>query len=232
MCRRLCAALLAGLLIYLGPSAPAATLNLDTGKSLTLVQGASDTFTFSFTNTGGGLTEDFLGWILGIQVLPAGGNAGSLMLGTLSQAAINPMPAGSIDITQPTLSTLAGGASINGTAQFYQIGTTLTEPPGGTILSLESYNMGDLGITASGDALGTWNVYAVQQGGANYQSYWTDVTSITDIDFANLPRIDGNSSRLIGTVTITAVPEPGTLGLLAAAALSAIVIHRRRARRC
>ena len=182
-------------------SAKATTIYLNTGNSLSLMPSTSGDITFSFSNNVGQIQSDFLAWTLGIQVLPSGSVTGNVTLGTLTQSVSNPMPIGAFpDTIQPTLVTLAGGATINGVTTFYQIGMQTTVALG-TLDSSTSYNMGTLGFTASGAASGTWNIYAVQQGGANYQSFWTD-GSLTDSDFGNLPRGAGNSSILLGTISV------------------------------
>jgi hypothetical protein len=188
----------------------ASVLVLETGKSLSLSPSSSGTITFSAGNDAGDITADFLGWTLGIQLLPSGTTTGSLTLGSLTQPVSNPMPdgsAGSITITQPSTFTLANSASINNSTTYSQIAIEFVDPLLGTVLSNTSYNLGTLSINSSANASGTWNLYAVQQAGGFHQSYWTD-GSLTDNDFGNLPRGAGNSSILIGTVSITGVPEP------------------------
>jgi hypothetical protein len=185
----------------------AGVIILDTGKSLSLAPSSSGSITFSALNGPGDISNNFLAWTLGIQLRPAGTTTGSLTLGTLTQPVSNPMPIGANpDRIQPTLLTLANSASINGSVNFYQIGIQTTVALG-TLTGNADYNLGTLSISSSANASGTWNLYAVTQGGASYQSYWTD-GSLVDSDFGNLPRGAGNSSLLIGTVSITAVPEP------------------------
>lgn len=208
----------------------ATTLTLDTGKSVSLSPGGSGSFTFSATNDAGAITENFLAWTIGVQILPAGVNVGSLTVGALSQPGTAPLPAGEVDLTQPSLSTLASGATINGSTQYYLTNASATEFLS-TVDSNSSYNLGTLSLTASGDAQGTWNVYAVQQGGSFYKSYWTDAGQ-TDVDFGNLPRGSGgsNTSILLGTVSVVPVPEPGALAL-AGTALAGVAWAVRRNRR-
>lgn len=205
----------------------ATTLTLDTGKSLGLAPGGSGTFTFTTTNDAGAITENFLAWTIGIQVLPAGSPVGTLTIGALSQPGTNPLPAGEVDLTQPTLATLAGGATINGTSQYYLTNASAT----GFLNTVDSngfYNLGALSLSASGDAQGTWNVYAVQQGGSFYKTYWTDA-ALDDVDFGNLPRgsSGSNTSLLIGTVTVSAVPEPVAFALAGTGVVCAIWGARR-----
>ena len=222
---RLLAALAALVLGLHVVPASATTLSLDTGKSLSLQPSTTGSMTFSFTNNAGSIT-DFLSWTLGIQVLPSGSASGTLTLGTLSIPVVNPMPTSFVDGTQPTLATLANSGTINNSTQYYQI--SIQGPGTETILGNTSYNMGTLGFTASGAAAGTWNVYAVQQAGVFAESYWFN-DSITDTDFGNLPRGAGNSSILLGTVTVSAVPEPGSLAAAAVTGgIAACCAWRRR----
>jgi hypothetical protein len=218
------------LLLALVSSSFATTLNLDTGKSLILQPGGSGDFIFSFTNTSGAITSNFLAWTMGIQVVPQAGATGSVTLGTLSQSNTDPMPIGTTDTTQPTLLTLGASGIINGSTLYYQIAMVTTEALG-TVPGGASLNMGNLGFNAVSGASGTWNVYAIQQGAPFYQSYWTD-GSLTDTDFGNLPRVAGNSSLLLGTVSVNSViPEPASYAAITGAALLGMVGLRRQRRR-
>jgi hypothetical protein len=205
-------------------AAHATNLTLDVGKTATVQQGASGTFTFSATNDAGAIT-DFLGWTLGIQVQPAGTTSGTLSIGSLLVPTSNPILTGTlgsnIDFTAPTPATLANSGTINGSTQFTFFGMSANDELR-TVNASETYNLGSLTFNASPTASGTWNVYAVQQQGAiAWKSYWTN-GDLTDAPFANpiwQPSPVGNTSVLIGT--ITAVPEPSSLALLAAAVASA-----------
>jgi hypothetical protein len=205
-------------------AAHATNLTLDVGKTATVQQGSSGTFTFSATNDAGAITN-FLGWTLGIQVQPAGTTSGTLSIGSLLLPTSNPILTGTlgsnIDFTAPTLGTLTNSGTINGSTQFTFFGMSANDEAR-TVNSSASYNLGSVSFNASPNASGTWNVYAVQQQGAiAWKSYWTDDT-LTDAPFANpiwQPAPSGNTSVLVGT--ITAVPEPSSLALLAAAVASA-----------
>jgi len=187
-------------------SAAASTLDLDTGKALVVNQGSTGSFVFSFTNaTGGDLESDFVAWVLGVQVLPATGATGTVTIGSLSAASTNSIFTTVEEITQPVTSTLADGATLNDSSSFTSM--SMLGSGAATALSGASYNLGSLGLSASADALGTWNVYAVQQTSPNFQSYWFN-SSLNEIDFANLTSTAGNSAILLGTVVV--VPEPAT----------------------
>jgi len=211
------ATLLGGVLC--GGRAHATTLSLDTGKAVTVQQGTSGTFRFSATNDAGDISENFVGWTIGVQVLPSGVTTGTLTIASLAQPLVNPMPTGTVDITQPTLSTLALSGTINGSTQYWLTNITATEVLG-SLTGNTSYNLGDLLFSASGNASGVWNVYAVQQGGSFLKTYWNDA-SLGDNAFSNLPigSQGTNGSVLIGT--ITAVPEPSTIALLGMSVASA-----------
>lgn len=210
--------------------ASATTLNLDTGKSLSVAPGASGTFTFSATNDAGDISNNFEGWQLAIQILPNGATTGTLLPNAsgLSIAATNPMPTSAFGYTQPgaSQSTLTGGASINGSTSYWRIGIVAGTTQ--SVLGNTSYNLGDLTLEASGSAAGLWDVFAVTQ--SSELSYWDDLSANTN-DFGNLPR-GANRSVLLGTVTVTPVPEPSTAGMLVVALGAAgLVVRNRRSRK-
>jgi hypothetical protein len=207
--------------IVAGP-AHAATITLGTSSSLTLQQGASGTFTFTAANDAGAITN-FLGWTLGIQVLPAGTTSGSISIGSLLVPSANPILSGTlggnIDFTAPTVGTLANSGTINGSTQFTFFGMSANDEFR-TVNASTTYNLAALSFLASPTASGTWNVYAVQQQGPTaWKSYWTD-ENLTDTPFGNWPSSPvGNTAVLVGT--ITAVPEPSTIALLGMSVASA-----------
>jgi len=227
MIRRIAA--VAALLMAAAGPAGATTLTLDTGKAVTMAPGASGTFRFSATNDAGAITADFLGWAMGFQVRPSGVTSGSLTIGSLSQSPVNPMPVGDLEFNQPLLLTLANTGTINGSTQFWAMSAASLDTLG-TIAGSTSVNLGDLGITASPSADGVWNVYAVQQADPFAKTYWNNAVP-ADVQFGNLPQSAGNSSVLIGTITVTAVPEPSTMSLAGFAVVAAGWVARRRSRR-
>jgi hypothetical protein len=200
------------------PAFATSIINLDTGIAETIEPGTTGSFTFTLTNDGTTAAADnFIGWVLGIQLVPQGGNTGSLTVGSLSGGTTDPMPFGDLDITQPVLSTLGGGASINGSTQYYFMGiNTLTDL--GTVAVGQTYEMGSLALTASGDASGIWDVYTVQQNSPLFKTYFFDGSAIEQ-PFGNIPWVigstgQGNYSLKLGSVEVAAVPEPSSVALL------------------
>ena len=202
-------------------------LSLETGKSLNLDQNTTGNITFSFTNTGSTITDEFMSWTLGMQVIPSGSVSGNVTIGTLAQAATNPMPIGANpNIYGPVLQNFIGGATLNGSSIYYTMMMETTVGLG-TMNAGTSYNMGTLGFTASSNAFGTWNIYAVTQE-TRSESFWID-SQMTEWDFTNIPHSAGTSSIQVGTITV--VPEPGSLALVGLGVgivtLSACVRRRR-----
>ncbi len=228
-------ALACGLVLFASlPAFATSIINLDTGISETVAPGSSGSFTFTMTNVGTSATPDnFIGWVLGIQLVPRVGNTGSLTVGSLSGGATNPMPTGDLDITQPVLSTLGSSAVINGSTQYYFMGINTLDTLG-TLAVGQTYEMGSLGLTASVDASGVWDVYTVQQNSPLFKTYYFDGSAIEQ-PFGNIPWVigstgQGNYSLKLGEVA--AVPEPSTLAMLGFAGLGAGgYAWRRRGRR-
>jgi hypothetical protein len=206
-------------LLALVATASATTLTLDTGKSLTLLQGGSGLFTFSASNDAGDITNNFFGWNIGFQVLPSGVTSGSLNVEELFQPSVNPAVAGDLEFIQPDqVLLLANSASINGSTNFRSMSINSLDTLA-TLQGSTSYNLGNVSFSATLDAAGTWNVYAVQQADPFAKTFWTN-GSLADVQFGNLPQSAGDSSVLIGTISVTAVPEPSSL-LLAGSAIVA-----------
>jgi hypothetical protein len=212
---------LAGSLLLLSQMVPAAatTMTLDTGKLLELQPGQSDNFTFSATN---GATEitNLIGWAIGFQVVPIGAPTGSLTVGLLSKPAVSPMPAGEVDLGQPSLGILANSAVENGSPNFWGISAAALDDIQ-IVNASANYNLGSVNFTLSANATAgdSWGIYAVQQPSTFIKSFWSD-DELNPIGFGNwetLPSPVG--SVQIGT--ITAVPEPSSLVLAGSAVVAA-----------
>jgi hypothetical protein len=217
--RPLTLALAGGLMLFAAlPVFAESIINLGTDISESIEPGGSGSFTFTLSNDGTTADLDnFIGWVLGIQLVPQPGTTGTLTVGNLSSPATNPMPVGAVEFTQPVLSTLGSGAVINGSTQYYFMGVSATEQFG-TVAVGQTYEMGSLALTASPDAQGAWDVYTVQQNSPLLKTYWFDGSAL-ETEFANLPFGQGNTSLQLGT--ISAVPEPSSVALLGLAGLGA-----------
>lgn len=212
-------------------AARATTLTVDTGKSLTLAPGETGTLTLSAANDAGAITDNFSGWVLGLQLVPSGVTSGTVSFGSLSNAVVNPAIVGSLAELEflNELTSFPPGTTVNGRGN-YQSLAIIDNGDANTLAGSTSYNLGDLSLTATGDADGTWNVFAVNLPSADgTRSYWYDA-GFTEVAFVNIPvpSAGNTTSLLIGTVTVTSVPEPGSLTLAAVGALVAVGAAARR----
>jgi hypothetical protein len=209
-----------GLLLFAAlPAVAESVLNLTTGQQWSMDPDSTESIVFTMANDGTtAAPDDFIGWVLGLQFVPRSGTSGSLTVGSLSGGPNNPMPVGTLDITQPSLLPLGSGAVINGLTNYYFMAMS-TLDTFGTVAVGQTYDMGSLQLTSSADALGTWDVYTVQQNSPLFKTYWFD-GSVLEQPFGNLPWVGGgNQSLALGTVEV--VPEPSSLALLGLAGLGA-----------
>lgn len=221
-------------------AASASTLTLDTGKSLELQPGGSGIFTFSATAGAEALNENFLFWNISFQAVPTGSVAGTLSIGSGTGALPVGSPLGTVfsgalsnpvtnpaftaetgfDFLQPSVNLLASSAVINGLTTYVGMAGTATEAFA-SLAADTSYGLGSVSFSASGDAEGLWTIYAVQQQGASLKTYWWDANA-ADLPFENIPFASGgNYSIPIGTISVTAVPEPSSLMLAGSAVVAA-----------
>lgn len=210
---------LAGLVatLLVAAAATASPLNVDTGKTLVVAPGSSAILTLSLTNeNASSVIDNFNGWSTGLQLLPQLGSTGTASITLAALPATNPAltdPEG-----PPTLlpnQTLSVAA--NGTTS-YSLLASANQSAAVTTFSLgQQFNVADLTIALSGNASGSWNLFAVNNG--NGIASWASESGVAT-NFGNLARVNGDGGTLlIGTVS--AVPEPGSLMLAGSAVLVA-----------
>jgi hypothetical protein len=231
--RTLSLAMVGGLVLFAAlPAFATSILELKTDSSLTMQPGSTDAITFRMTNSGTTTTPDnFIGWVLGLQFIPQAGATGTVTVAggsPLTGGTVNPMPFGDLQISQPAIAQIGSGATINGLTNYWFMNVnTLTDL--GTVAVGQTYEMGKLSLTASGDAAGKWDVYTVQQNSPLFKTYWFDGSALEQ-PFGNIPWVGGgNYSLKLGEVEV--VPEPGTLAFLGMAGLGAGGYALRRRRR-
>lgn len=204
----------------------ASPLNIDTGKTLTVQPGGSGTLTLSLTNLNSGTAiSTFNAWSMGLQLLPRAGATGSA---TIVSAALPATNAALANPEDPPLFSPGETLSVpaNGTTAYTLVASGNQTAAETTFNLGQQYNVADLAISLSGNASGTWDLYAVNN--ANGIAAWTSATGAAT-SYGNLPQADGNTgSLLVGTVS--AVPEPGGF-LLAGTGLAAAGWFAWRSRR-
>lgn len=214
---------LTGLVLALHAAATLAMpINLDTGISLDVEPGTTGTTTLSATNFNDGTpVTNWNAWNAALQLLPNPGAVGTM---TISG---NLLPTTNGSLTDPDAGTfnpngVLSGTGSNGATAFTAIGFANNGPDVTTWIAGQSYNLANLTFTASGDAQGTWTLYAVNQG-STISNWFDDFGNPTT--FGNTPSTAGSSLTL---GTITAVPEPASLTLALAAGTVGLLGLRRR----
>ncbi len=160
-------------------------------------------------------------WTLAIRIVPEAGATGTLAFGTFSYPAneiISPSvtPAGS-----PSLVTSANGVKVGATNSDLTVNGQNPVPATGAAMFSVNYT--------STDAVGKFDIYAWNQTNG-LGSYWVASDS-TDQGFTNIPSgLPALNELLLGTVTVTATPEPGTmlLAFLASGGIATNLVRRRR----
>lgn len=212
-------AVVGGLLFACVPAFAASVINLDTGTDTleTLQPGGSGSVIFRLSNDGTTSLDTFTGWNLGLQFIPRAGTTGTLTVGSLSAGSVNPVPVGTTELTQPVSASL-GVVTINGLSTYFNTGSIATAEYS-VLAAGSTYDMGTVGLTASVNALGVWDVYTVQQNTPLFRTYfWNDGLEQM---FANVPTGAGPGNYSVQLGTVAVVPEPSTLAMLGLAGLGA-----------
>jgi len=212
---------------FLAGPLQAATLSLDTGASLSLQPGGTGSLTLALSNDAGDVTN-FNGWVLGIQYLPATGATGSLTLQSLTQPLINPAVTNSpasplLDPDVEMVNFDGDPLFVNGSDFFTTISITSANSNSvQTLAGSTTYNLGTLTFAASPDALGTWNLFAINPNADDGErTYWYS-NGLNSFSYGNLPiAAAGEPANSIQLGTISVVPEPGSLMLVGSAIVAA-----------
>jgi len=219
---------LAALFLSLQAVAALATpINLDTGIALDVDPGTTGTATLSATNFANGTqVTNWNAWTVALQLLPNPGATGTMTISGISPPATN----GSL--ANPDAGTFDPSGELfepaNGATAYTAIGFANNTNAVTTWASGQQFNLAGIAFTASGDASGSWTLYAVNQSDTEYFSTTNYFNAVaTPFAFGNSPATNG-SSLVLGT--ITAVPEPGSLTLAAAAGVVGLLALRRRQR--
>lgn len=200
------------LLVLSAVPAFASPINIDTGKNLGLNPGASGTVTLSLTNApGGSAITTFNAWGMILQLVPQTGATGSASFSSLLSPSTNPALT---DPGDPLLDPYELNSPQNGTTSASQLSIGNNSAAVTTFALGQTYNIGDLGIQLSGDASGAWDIYALNDQN-NTTSWLNDVGATTAFGNAPTAAPAAYTSTIIGTVTV--VPEPSTLVMLAGA---------------
>lgn len=235
--KRFVAGIVIGTVVWLSGRTASADFVIDLNSSGTAAvdQGLTTAITISAYNSGTAAIT--LGQLqLGIQLVPQGTVTGDVNIvtgsGGFSAPATN-SPWSDPSAVDPTLEALANGA-INGTTNYYQMSITENDLISfGSITPGESQNLGTISFTTTNDAVGTWLLYIVNE----LDGSDTPLTAITTdqvdvVQFANLAASAGTSGVAYQAAAITvvaAVPEPGSMAILASGlAFAALAGFRRR----
>lgn len=203
-------------------------------STLQFFQGSTGSLDLVIDNTGSSATfVNAFG--VGVQLVADAGATGTLSLTTvgtpLTASLLSDDPVFSAQPSTLSAATTAGGTDY---IQLFGANNSSFED---SLSTAAVANLIAITFTATGDALGTWTLYGVNQSGSSV-SYVANYNG-DQTDFTNLPTVDDTSVAL-ATITIVAAPvpeiDPGTgasaLSLVAAALGVAEGRVLRRSRRC
>jgi len=176
--------------------------------------GETPRFTISIDTDGGPNLNGLFGMQVGIRIEAAPSSTGTLSFGSATIPTTNRL---FDSYTGPIVSEPAVGTT----------GVTIENFPASDLLVIGPKNAFDFTLQSI-DALGVFEIYAMPE----FTNYFTD-DELEGVDFANLPTFESGGRFLLGTVTVTAVPEPSSVALLGVvAAVCGGVRYRRRRFAC
>ena len=212
----------------------AATVNIDTGKSLSLQPSQSGSIALSFTNIGS--ESSFMtSYTLALMFVQTSGD-GTLTFDLWTGPASNPLltdpDAEYTPFGQPEPFQLLAPVDVSGTEYFdyFSVQGANSNGADNELAAGVTKNVGVVNLLA-GSEPGTWDVYVVNQepeAGGLPVSFWQLATG-DDFGFGNLAALDG-AYLLVGSVVV--VPEPSSIVLVGCGGLALVASWcRRRATR-
>lgn len=228
--RWVCTATLCAGMIAIGGRAPVhagLVLGSET-NTLQFTQGFTGSLDLSVSNTGSTsvLVNNF--WI-GVQLVADAGATGSLSIGVAAPAR------GSLLSDAPTFSasdqSLTAATTVGGTDYVQLLGGNNSNFDD-ELVATAIARLVAITFTASGDALGTWTLYGVNQGSSSV-SYVANFNGV-QTDFTNVPATD-DTAMALATITILAAPvpeiDPGTGSIAVSMVVAALGMVEQRLRR-
>lgn len=229
---RFIAALVAASACHNALAAP--IVNIATGLSLALQPGGTGSLTMALQNDGDAFAEiNFYGFAL--MFVPTSGT-GTMPFSAWSAPASNPLLGGTTFYDPegtPATQDLTSPVSIDGQDyySFYLVTGLNDDGLNYQLLPTQTKNVGTLNFTAGPEIEGnsSWDIYVVSQSYSSpgFPPSFTATAALVPAVFGNLLGEDGAKLK-IGTVTVAAVPEPGTISLTVIGFLSARWAARRR----
>lgn len=227
--RWVCTATLCAGMIAIGGRAPVhagLVLGSET-NTLQFTQGFTGSLDLSVSNTGSTsvLVNNF--WI-GVQLVADAGATGSLSLFGVAAPA-----RGSLLSDAPTFSasdqSLTAATTVGGTDYVQLLGSNNTNYEN-SLAAAALAKLIAITLTASGDALGTWTLYGVNQ--SSSISYLANSNG-DETDFTNVPAADDTAVALATITILAAVPEidPPTGSFAVSVVIAALGMAEQRLRR-
>jgi len=208
----------------------AATVNIDTGSSLSMQPGESGSISLSFTNVGSesSFMTSYTLALMFVQTSGTGTLTFDLWTGPASDPLLSDQDAEYTPFDQPEPFQLLAPVVISGTEYFdyFKVEGTNTNGFDDPLAAGVTKNVGVINLSA-GLEPGTWDVYVVNQepevGGLP-----VSFLQLADLDvfgFGNLAVLDG-ANLLVGSVVV--VPEPSSIALVGCGGLTFLALWRRR----
>jgi hypothetical protein len=163
------------------------------------------------------------GWQTSLRIMPDGFAMGTVAFSSVSEPSSNYV-LGSVG--DGVTFTLATDTTTNDQVRAFDF-----DGPSGGVAGVShnvgaNVNIGSVVFSASANAAGNFGLYAIDV--PSYRTQWSDLTGglpAQTVQFTNVPR-DSSPVRL-GTISVTAIPEPGAW-LFALVAICGVILQRFR----